>query len=384
MLTDGPSFKIPRSRVYQTHRQMGEELRKAMQPVLFDGHSEGERCVQELEEEFGKVVQKKYAFGVHSGTVGLFLALKACGVGQGDEVITVPNSDISTTAAISHCGALPVMCDILIEDYNINSMSLEPLITKRTKAILPVDLYGHPANVRSLREVANRHGLAIVEDAALALGASDFARPVGAYGDVAVFSFAPFKPLGCVDNGGMVVTDDPKIGTQLELLRGYGADPQRNFAQARGHQRYVVEGYNVPLDSLEAAILKVKLPYLKEWTRSRQAIARIYEKGFSDTPVEVPSFRPASEPTFRNYTVRVPNRDFVYSRLREIGIEATLHYTPPVHHQPVYIDKLLPGSNYLPITEEVSAQLINLPVSPELEEEEARFVVESVKKILQL
>lgn len=373
-------FQVPRSRVYETHRALRQELWGALEPLLFGGPAAGEEARVRLEEKFARMVEQRFACAVHSGTVGLFLALKACGVGPGDEVITVGNSDISTTAAISHCGATPVLCDVLETDYTLDPEKVEPHITEHTKAILPVDLYGHPADVRRLREIADRYGLRVVEDAALATGARDHGQPVGAFADAAVFSFAPFKPLGCVGNGGMVTTNDPETARRLRLLCGYGHLPDVR-APEPGHQKHLAEGYNVPLDPLQAAVLSVKISLLPEWTARRRAVAAAYEERLKGLDLALPAFRPESEPTFRSYTVRVRDQARVYRGLRQAGVEAVLHYVPPIYRQPVYA-KGLPGCDKLPVTERLAREIVCLPVSPELTLKDVEYVVEVLQGLL--
>ncbi|MGC8836884.1 MAG: DegT/DnrJ/EryC1/StrS family aminotransferase [Anaerolineae bacterium] len=373
-------FRVPRSRVYETHKALRQAIWEALEPVLFHSPAAGEAARRDLEEQFARIVGQRFACAVHSGTVGLFLVLRACGVGPGDEVITVGNSDISTTAAISHCGAVPVLCDVQASDYTMDPDLVEPLITERTKALLPVDLYGHPADVQRLREIADRHGLCIVEDAALAAGARDHGRPVGAFADAAVFSFAPFKPLGSVGNGGMVTTDNPEIAQRLRLLCGYGHLPDVK-APEPGHQRHLAEGYNVPLDPLQAALLSVKIALLPEWTAKRRAIAAAYEERLRSLDLALPAFRPESEPTFRSYTVRVRDQVRVYQGLRRAGVEAVLHYVPPVYRQPVY-PQGLPGSDRLPVTERLAREIVCLPVSPELTLDDVEYVVEVLRNLL--
>lgn len=374
------TFRVPRSRAYATHRAMREEIWEALQPVLFGGAEEGGRARAALEEKFAEAVAQRFACAVHSGTVGLFLALKACGVGPGDEVITVGNSDISTTAAISHCGAVPVLCDVLESDYTLDPELVEPLVTPRTKAILPVDLYGHPADVKRLRDIADRHGLRIVEDAALAAGARDYGQPVGAFADATVFSFAPFKPLGSVGNGGMVTTNDPEIARRLRLLCGYGHLPEVR-APEPGHQKHLAEGHNVPLDPLQAALLLVKLPRLPEWTERRRAIAATYAEALQGCEVRLPTFRAESAPTFRSYTVRVRDQRAVYLGLRRAGVEAVLHYVPPVYRQPAYAQGL-PGSDRLAVTDKLAREIVCLPVAPELTLEEVRYVAGVLRELI--
>lgn len=374
------SFRVPRSRVDHTHRSMRTEILEALDPILFGPLRKVEEVRGVLEDRFAAKVKQRYACAVHSGTVGMFLALQACGVGPGDEVITVGNSDISTTAAISQCGAIPVLCDVRDLDYTIDASLVGTLITKRTTAILPVDLYGHPADVKSLRQVADRDDLKIVEDAALAMGAYDHGQPLGAFADATVFSFAPFKPLGCVGNGGMVTTNDEQIARRLRLLCGYGHSLDANIGTS-SHQMHVAEGYNVPLDPLQAALLAVKLPHIEEWTRKRRAVALAYVEGLRDLEVVLPTFRPESSPTFRSYTIQVKHQQAVYRSLRLAGIEATLHYVPPIYQQPVYHERRLAGSDCLPVTDQQSLEIVGLPVTVELDEIDVRYVVETMRDI---
>lgn len=377
---DKPTFRVPRSRAHETHQALREEIRVAVDPILF-GPVPCEEKTDALERAFARMVGQRFACGVHSGTVGLFVALRACGVDAGDEVITVGNSDISTTAAISHCGARPVLCDVKEADFTMDPELLEPLITEQTKALLPVDLYGHPADVRCMREIADRYELMIVEDAALAAGASDYGEPVGAFADATVFSFAPFKPLGCLGNGGMVTTDREGIARRLHLLVGYGHTPDKQ-AEMPGHQMHVGEGYNVPLDPVQAAFLTVKIPYLEEWTEKRRRIAAIYERGLQSLDVELPTFRPESEPTFRSYTILVDRQQEVYEGLRKDGVEAVLHYTPAIYKQPVYDDDCLVRHGRMPVTERITQRLLCLPVTPELTEADVRYVIGTLHDLL--
>jgi dTDP-4-amino-4,6-dideoxygalactose transaminase len=379
-LEETERFRVPRSRVDQTHRDMHNEILNALEPILFGPAPEGIQVRHALEHAFAAAVQQTFACAVHSGTIGLFLALRACGVGPGDQVITVGNSDISTTAAISHCGATPVLCDVLETDFTIDPALVEALINDRTAAILPVDLYGHPADVKSLREIADRHGLKIVEDAALATGAFDYGRPVGAFADVTLFSFATYKPLGCAGNGGMLTTNDEELAYRIRLLCGYGHMPDRK-ANTPGHQMHIGEGYNVPLDPLQAAVLTVKLPHLTEWTEKRRTIAMAYAKGLEGSPAVLPTFRADSAPTFREYTIRVQDRQRVYQALRSAGVEAVLHYVPAIHQQPVYNGQL-PGSGQVPVTDKVVQEIICLPVTVELDKEDISFVIDHLRYLL--
>jgi dTDP-4-amino-4,6-dideoxygalactose transaminase len=380
-MTDG-AMRVPRSRAFQTHQTMREDILSAIEPLLFGSMRHAYEVRAQFERDFAAVVAQPHAIAVHSGTIGLFLALRACGVSLGDEVITVSNSDISTTAAIRQCGATPVMCDVLESDYTIDVSLIEPLITSKTRAILPVDLHGHPADVRAVRAIADRYGLMVIEDAALALGAVDHGVPVGAFAHATVFSFAPFKPLGSAGNGAMVVTSHDGIARRLRLLVGYGYDPDTDGVPA-GHQRYIDEGYNVPLDGLEAALLSVKLPHLTAWTEARRRIAQAYHDGLRDTSARCPRFRPESQPTFRSYTIQVPRRDEIHAHLRRVGVEVVLHYTPPIYQHPVYGGQL-PNSHALPVTDRLAEGLICLPVAPELTDEDTAYVLAELRAHLDL
>ena len=374
------SFRIPRSRTFETHRALRDQFMAAIEPLVLNTYSHSAQVRAELEAAFAAEVNAKYAVAVGSGTIALFLALRACGIGPGDEVITVANSDISTTAAITNCGARPLVADVLPSDYTMNPDLVEALITPKTRALLPVDLHGHPANVKRLRELANQHNLKIVEDAALATGAQDYGRPVGAFADAAIFSLAPFKPFGSAGNGGIVVTDDEEIYRQLCLLADYGHAP-RQPDQPAAYQNYIAEGYNVPLDALQAAILLVKLPYLKQWTAKRRAIGEALGAGLAGASARTPSLRPESAPTFRSYTIRVDRQLEVHQALRDAGIEAVVHYAPPITHYSVYVG-LFPNKDQLPVTQRLGREIVNLPVSPEFTDEDVNYMIETTRNIL--
>ena len=373
-------FRVPRSRGIETHQSLRAEIMAALESILFDSYHHAYAIRQELEKAFAAEAEQRFAVAAHSGTVGLFLALRAAGVGRGDEVITIGNSDISTTGAISQCGAVAALCDVLPSDYTINPSLVESLITERTRAILPVDLHGHPANVKLLRPLADHYGLKIVEDAALAAGAFDYGKPVGAFADVTMFSFSAFKPLGGASNGAMLVTSDEEIHEKLRLLVGYGHDPVRADVQA-GYQNYIEEGYNVPLDGLEAALLLVKLPYLKEWTRKRRAIAAALQAGLADTSARTPSFRAESAPTFRSYAIRVDRQLEIYHGLRAAGIEAVISYAPPIYQYTVYEGKF-PRAGELKVTDRLASEIVNLPVTPELTADDTDYMINVLRDLL--
>ena len=375
-----PTFRIPRSHLPATHHSLRAEIIAALEPILFGEYHDSYTIRTQLEQAFATEVQQTYAVAVHSGTIGLFLALRACGIGSGDEVITVGNTDISTTGAITQCGAIPVLCDVLPSDYTINPQLVESLITPKTRAILPVDLHGHPANVKALRPLAEHHQLKIIEDAALATGAYDYGKPAGAFADLTMFSFAPLKPLGSAGNGAMLVTSDDEIHHSLRLLVGYGHDPAITDVM-NGYQNFVQAGYNVPLDGLQAALLLVKLPHLKEWTRKRRTIAAALQTGLADAPLRLPRFRPESAPTFRSYALCVDRQQAVHQGLRDAGIEAVIHYAPPVYHYSLYAGQMR-NCAALQVTDRLAEQLVNLPISPELPPADTAYMIEVLRSLL--
>jgi dTDP-3-amino-3,4,6-trideoxy-alpha-D-glucose transaminase len=371
-------FRVPRARLAETHQALAPAISAAIDSLLYGPPAAGYAVRAEFEQALVAACGLPFVCAVHSGTIGLLIALRACGVGPGAEVITVGNSDISTTAAIRQAGATPVLCDVRADDYTLDPDLVEALISPRTVAILPVDLYGHPADVAALRRIADHHGLRIVEDAALALGAWDHGRPVGAFADVTVFSFAPYKPLGCLGNGAAIASADPAIATAARLLCGYGHDPSAEAAVPLG-QRYIAEGYNVPLDPLQAALLLVKLPQLAAWTERRRAVADAYSTALHGSPIGLPRLRPSSAPTFRAYAVQVPDPGVVCAHLRAAGVEAVRHYAPPIAAQPVYQGGL-PGGDNLPVTTALAASLVCLPVAPDLSADDIAYVVTALAK----
>jgi dTDP-4-amino-4,6-dideoxygalactose transaminase len=374
------AYHVPRSLAHLTHRKLRQEILQALEPILFEPLNFDHAAEKKLEAGLAAAVGRKHTLTVNSATSGLFLALVACGIGAGDEVITVGNSDISTTAAISHCGARPVFCDICANDFTIDTGLVEALITPCTKAILPVDLYGHPADVKTLRALADRFGLKIIEDAALAMGARDHGQPVGTFADAIVFSFGTYKPVGSLGNGGMVATDDDQIAERLQLYRGYGRPPKDTVepGNAMYHQ---VEGYNLSLDPLQAAIVQVKLPFLEQWTRRRREIAAIYTTGLEGTSVTLPASRASAEPLFHSYVIRTARRDEIHRELRRQGVETALHYWPPILQQPVYQNGDY-STGPLAVTNRVAQEFICLPTPPELSDGETQFVVDTLKSLL--
>lgn len=381
------TIRIPIFDTTLQHRRLLPAIEAALREVLLGAQWDVVPQVRELEREVVAALGGGgHAVGVQSGTAGLFLSLKALGIGPGDEVVTVPNSDLSTTAAISHTGARFVLCDVEPETLTMDPVQLERRLTAATRAVVPVHLYGHPAAMGPIMEIARRRRLAVVEDAALALGATVGGEPAGLIGDAGVVSFAAHKVIGGAGNGGMVLTRDADLAARVRLLRGYGQHPSRQeLPPAERHRldrlEHLVEGYNLRLDSLQAAIVRVKLPHLRAWGVERQALAERYAAHFAGTPVRAPVVRPGCTHAWRNYMVRVPHRDRVRRALLDRGIGCNTLYAPPVHLQPVYAGLGLgPGS--FPVAERAGDELLGLPLypglAPEAVDEVAAAVLEAV------
>jgi dTDP-4-amino-4,6-dideoxygalactose transaminase len=354
------------------HRQVRAEIDRAFDHILTDVHSDCAEYVVALESAFAqRLGDGTHAITVQSGLAAQFLILQALGIGSGDEVITVPNSDIATTAAISHTGARFVLVDVDCRTHTIDPDRIEAAITSRTRAIVPVHLYGLPAAMADITDIARRHGLSVIEDATLALGATYHGAPLGTIGDAACFSFAPLKVVGGTGSGGLVTTRDPDLAARVRLLKGYGLDPSHGEAPMRERQSHagfahLVEGYNLRLNPIEAAVIGAKLTLADEWLARRQAIADSYATLLAGTPaVTLPEVPPGMTHAWRNYVVRVPDRDRARAHLRERGIETAVLYTPPVHLQPVYRHLGL-GAGSFPSAEALARDLLCLPMHPGL------------------
>lgn len=367
---------IPLTDVAWQHRQVRAEIDRALDRILTDTHADGAPLVAELELAMARRLgEGVHAIGVQSGLAAQFLILKALGIGPGDEVITVPNSDIATTAAISHTGARFVLVDIDASTHNLDPDRIEAAITPRTRAIVPVHMYGLPAAMDEITAVARRHGLPVIEDATLALAATYRGAEVGSLGDAAFFSFAPRKVLGGTGRGGLVATRDPELAARVRLLKGYGLDPAHGEAPIRERQQHagqdhLAEGFNLQLNPMEAAVISAKLTRADAWAARRQAVADRYAArlwGIAD--VTLPHVPTGVVHAWRNYVVRVPDRNRARAALRERGIASAVLYTPPIHLQSVYRGLGL-GPGRFPVAEALARDLLCLPMHPGLSDTE--------------
>ena len=357
------------------------EIDGAIDRVLQSGQYQRGEEVDAFEREFAQFCDAQHAVGTGSCYSAMFVALLACGVGHGDEVITVANTDIACTAAITHTGAQFVWVDIDERTHNMDPAKIEAQITPRTKAILPVHMYGLPADMDPIMEIAERYGLWVIDDAALAVGARYKGRRMGTLGHVGCFSFVYGKGLGAFGDAGMAVTNDPTLAKRMNDLNMYSADTIE-YEQV-GHIRlmsgfnYTVEGHSSRLMPLHAAVLREKLIRLDEWIARRRQIARYYGELLCDLEIILPYEPDDVEHVYRNYTVRVRDRKQVRNKLAESGIPTGMHYAPPLHYQPVY-EHMGYGRGSLPITEKVGEELFTLPMYPELTEQQVKQVADAL------
>lgn len=312
--------------------------------------------VERFEAEFASACGVAFGVGVASGTDALMLALKAVGVGPGDEVITVSFTSVATVAAIEMAGAQPVLVDIEPDYHTIDPAQIERAVTDRTRAIVAVHLYGQPAALAELAAMAGKHGLKIIEDCAQAHGAAYQGRPVGSWGVAGCFSFYPTKNLGALGDGGMVVTNDRVVAARVRELRQYG------WGEERVSQ---MPGVNSRLDELQASVLRVKLRHLENEQLERQRIARQYGEAFADTDVVVPAVRDGSVHAWHLYVVRTAQRDARQQRWLKSGIGAQVHYPVPVHRQPAYRGRVR-TVGALAVTEQAAHEVLSLPIYPQL------------------
>lgn len=362
------SMAVPFVDLVGQYEELRGEVMAAVDRVLGSGQYILGDEVETFEHEFARYCGAGHCVGVSSGTEALHLALRALQVGPGDEVITAANTFAATAFAISYVGASPVFVDVNPTDYTIDVEALQAAISERTKAIIPVHLYGHPADMDPILRIAQKHGLGVLEDACQAHGAEYRGRRVGSLGNAACFSFYPTKNLGTYGDGGAIVTNDRHLADQVRHLRNY-SQPAKNV--------HTHVGFNSRLDTVHAAILRIKLRQLDGWNGRRREIARAYGELLSTTPLGLPSERPGVRHVYHLYVVCHPRRDHLLSFLREHGVCGGIHYPFPVSHQKPYaLARTVPEG--VPVATRLSKRILSLPMFPELSREQIHRVAEVV------
>ena len=365
--------KVPFLDLGSHHAPLRAEFDRAICEVIDSGAFAGGPFVEKFEADFSAYNNSLYAVGLGSGTEALWLALLACGIGEGDEVITVPTTFMATAEAITFCGARPVFVDVNDHTYTMEPAGLEGALSGRTKAIIPVHLFGQPADMDPILEFAREHNLVVIEDAAQAHGAEYKGRKVGTLGDAGCFSFYPGKNLGAFGEAGAVITDNFELQEKIRVLRDHG--------QARKYHHSVI-GWNCRMDGIQAAVLKVKLQHLDTGNSLRRTHALQYNQAFDGldgvvTPLEAPYARHV----YHVYAIRVQERDEVIAFLTEKGIQCGVHYPVPVHLQKAY-RSLGYGMGDFPISEQTALEFISLPMFPELTEAQVEIVALSLREAI--
>ncbi len=363
---------IPILDLKQQTAQLQPEIERAFAEILTSGWFILGKQGSQLEAEIAQQTQTAYGIGVASGTDALHLALRACGIGSGDEVITASFSFIATAEAISYCGATPVFADIDPRTFNLDMASVVEKITPKTRAILPVHLFGQAADMGALVALGQREHVAIIEDCAQAIGTTYEGQAVGSFGLAGCLSFYPTKNLGAFGDGGMVVTSSLGLRERICQLRVHGSRKDRY-----AHEEV---GYTSRLDELQAAVLRIKLPHLAQWNGRRAAIAAYYNASFADLPVITPYCAPYSNHTYHQYTLRVAQRDDVAAQLRALGVGSGIYYPIPIHRQRAY-RALGYHLGSLPETERAAAEVLSLPIFPEMTDSQVEQVTEIVHKV---
>jgi dTDP-4-amino-4,6-dideoxygalactose transaminase len=363
---------IPLVDLRAQYHSIKDEIDKAVSQVIESGQFILGPNVKALEEEIAAYCGTDHAVGVGSGTEALHLSLLALGIGAGDEVITTPFTFFATSEAISQTGANPVFVDIDPITYNINPSQIEEKIGSKTVAILPVHLYGQPADMEEILAIARRNDLLVVEDCAQAIGAEYRGRKVGSLGDAGCLSFFPSKNLGGYGDGGMVVTDNAETAEKLRMLRTHGS--LRKYYHS-------LLGFNSRLDEIQAAVLRVKLKYIDQWNGARQGKADIYNRLLAELPLARPAISPERTHVYNQYTIRVIERDLLQKTLGRNGISTAIYYPLPLHLQMVY-ENLGYSVGSLPGSERGSREVLSLPMYPELEDSQVEHIVDVIGSVL--
>jgi dTDP-4-amino-4,6-dideoxygalactose transaminase len=365
---------IPVLDLQRQYQNIREEMDAAVLGVLESGHFVLGPNVKALEQEVAHYCGCEYGIGLASGTDALRLAIDALGIGPGDEVITTPFTFVATGNTISRAGAKPVFVDIDPQTFNLQPSLVEQAITDRTKAILPVHLFGQIADMDAIMEIAVRYDLPVIEDSAQAIGATFNGQQACSFGVVGCLSFYPTKNLGAYGDGGMAVTCNPEMAENLDLLRRHG-----------GRVKYFHErvGYNSRLDEIQAAILRVKLRHLEEWGAQRRNVAARYDELLAGSPVTTPYVAPGMQHIYHQYTIRAPQRDDLRAFLSDQGIGSMIYYPVPLHRQEMYADLNL-GDGSLPESELAAKEVLSLPIYPEMSDEQIEVVASAVRRFYEV
>jgi dTDP-4-amino-4,6-dideoxygalactose transaminase len=364
---------IPAFDLTQQYKLIGQEIGAKTLEVLASGHYINGSTVEQFEQQFAQFIGTTECVGCNSGTDALYLALRALEISAGDQVITTPFTFIATAGTITAVGATPVFVDIDPQTYNLDMEQVAAAIGDRTKAIIPVHLFGQPVDMTRLMALAQSHNLKVIEDAAQAVGATWAESKVGSIGHIGCFSFYPTKNLGACGDAGAVTTNDPALADRIRILRNHGQQ-QRYSSQTLG--------VNSRMDALQAAVLSIKLRYLEGWTAQRRAIADRYTQFLSHIPgILTPQTQPQSQPVWHQYTIRVLDgkRDAVRHKLQSQGIGSMVYYPIPLHRQPLYADS---GCPPLPIVEQLAQEVLSLPMFPELTESQQEQILYALKDSL--
>ena len=366
------NIRVPSLDLKAQYQRIKPEIDAAIARVLDSGQFVLGAEVAGFEQEFARYCGAAECIALNSGTSALHLALLAAGVGPGDEVITVPFTFVASVAAVVYTGARPVLVDIDGRSFTMDPAAVEAAISPRTKAILPVHLYGQPADMDPIMEVARRHGLIVIEDAAQAHGAKYKSRPVGSIGDIGCFSFYPGKNLGAYGEGGAVTTSNSEYARTIRMLRDWGQDRKYH---------HLLHGFNYRMEALQGAILRVKLRHLERWTDARRAIVGKYNQLLAGSAVERPAEMPWGRHVYHLYTLRSDRRDILRESLQNKGIQTGIHYAVPAHLQPAYAN-LGYGRGSLPQSEKAADEVVSLPLYPEMTSDQLQMVAQAVLSAL--
>lgn len=364
---------IPFLDLKATYLELKDEIDAAVGRVLASGWYLLGGELEAFEAEYAVYTGARHCIGVANGLDALHLTLRAMGIGPGDEVLVPSNTYIATWLAVSQCGAMPVPVEPDERTYNMDPQRIEAAITPRTRAILPVHLYGQPADMAPILACAEKHGLKVLADGAQAHGARYRGAAIGGLGDATAWSFYPGKNLGAYGDAGAVTTDDPVIAERIRVLRNYGS-----------RVKYVndVQGWNSRLDEMQAAILRVKLRHMDAWNERRASVAATYQAALSGCPLVLPAVAPETTPAWHLYVVRHPQRDALQRGLQDRGVQALIHYPIPPHRQQAYAELGLPAGSF-PLAESMGESVLSLPIGPHLSAAQQEEIIETIGKLCQ-